>query len=73
MDAGIAPTDSFVPQPGYKEITRAQQFGNRRTLNLAGGSSGGRFFVEETKKQENNTQVTPSMPLDRLQAHKSWS
>ncbi len=27
MDAGIAPTGSFVPLPGYREITRRQQLG----------------------------------------------
>lgn len=27
MDAGIAPTSSFIPLPGYREITRRQQMG----------------------------------------------
>jgi hypothetical protein len=28
MDAGIAPTDPFIPLYGYKEITLGQQIGN---------------------------------------------
>lgn len=28
MDAGVAPTDIFIPLPGYREITRRQQMGN---------------------------------------------
>ena len=47
MGAGIAPTDPFIPLPGYRQITLGQQIGNQQTPTVAGGSFRGRFSLEE--------------------------
>jgi hypothetical protein len=51
MGAGIAPTDPFIPLPGYKQITLGQQIGNQLTLTVADGSQRAGFRVDHPSRR----------------------
>jgi hypothetical protein len=60
MGAGIAPTDPFIPLPGYKQITLGQQIGKQQTLTVADGSQRGRSLVPAERTWHNGTFAGPT-------------